>query len=103
MAVREALAGRVLEGVVGSDATACIVEGTELDRHASADTDEWGEGPLVEGEGAFGFIYLGSGVQSAGVFGGGLETDFNDICFAPRSMIATNTNCESWQGTVPNG
>lgn len=62
LAVREALTGRVLDGVVGSDATACIVEGTKLDRHTSADTDEWGEGSLVESERAFGFIYLDGGV-----------------------------------------
>lgn len=55
------------------------VVGAKLDGHAGTDTDEGGQCALVEGERALGLVDGGSGLQGAGVLGGGLQTDLDDV------------------------
>lgn len=76
MAIAHGLArGRVL----GLERATGIVVSAELDRDAGADADEGGEGSFVEGGGAFLFEDLGGAVGGAGVGGGGLQADFDDV------------------------
>lgn len=55
------------------------VEAGKLDRDAGADTDERGQGALVEGEGALGLVDGGRGLQGPRVLGCGLEADLDNV------------------------
>ena len=55
------------------------MEGAELHGDARPDADERGERAFVEGGGAFGGEDAARGVQGAGVLGGGLQADFDDV------------------------
>lgn len=50
-----------------------------MDGDTGTDSDEGGEGSLVEGGGAFFLEDLGGAVGGAGVGGGGLQADFDDV------------------------
>lgn len=56
-----------------------IVVSAELDGDTGADTDEGSEGSFVEGGRAFFFEDLGGAVGGAGVGGGGLQADLDDV------------------------
>jgi hypothetical protein len=66
-------------GVLRFEGAAGIVVGAELHGHASADSDQGGEGSFVESRGAFFFEDLRGAVGRAGVVGGGLQADFDDV------------------------
>lgn len=55
------------------------MEAAELYGYTGADTDEWGEGAFVKGEGAFIAVDAGGGGESGEVGGGGLEADFDYV------------------------
>lgn len=65
--------------VLGLERATGIVVSAELDRDAGADSDKGSEGSLVEGGGAFFLEDLGGAVGGAGVGGGGLQADFDDV------------------------
>lgn len=79
LAVGEVGARVAVRQVTGFEPAAGGVEGAELDGDAGADADEGGEGALVEGGGAFVLVDGGCGVEGAGVLGGGLEADLDDV------------------------
>ncbi len=64
---------------MGFEAAAGFVKSTELDRDASADSDEGGESAFVEGQSSF-FLVDGFGsYKSIGVLSCSLEADFDDV------------------------
>lgn len=56
-----------------------ITEGTELDRNTGSDTNEWCQGSLIERKWPLLGPNLACGLESVGVLGGGLKTDFDDV------------------------
>lgn len=71
--------GAVASSVLLFKEAAGEMEAAELDRDAGADTDEWGEGAFVKGEGAFVAVDAGGRGQGCEVGGGGLKADFDNV------------------------
>ena len=79
--VTEIVGGRSGRQVPRFEPAAGVVEAAELNRHAGADAEEGREGAFVEGEGPFVGPDRAGAVEGGGVLLGGLETDFDDICW----------------------
>lgn len=86
----------MVECVLGLEVAACGVEAAELDGNAGADTEERGEGALVEGEGAFVAVDVGCGGEGGGWSGGGLEADFYYVKGLAWRRLAGDFRCAWW-------
>lgn len=67
-------------------------ETAELDGDARADSQKWGEGALVEGEGALIDVDRLRCLESGGVCCAGLKTDFDYIEWLTYSQVSCETS-----------